>query len=210
MTATRKSWVPSRRVILPVILLTALLLAVRGVAGYVLPSAETAVLRKSAVKCLGGEWHKRFAVHLGWFTTTAVRLGSRIFNIPEEPRALLDAIHGGDIGIYRLDRSPSSEDISRLFAEADGDMRNHGWERTVSVVAHGQLVAVYMARHNYLFSSPGVAVMVLKGHDFVVCSAKGNLRPLMQLAARKKGAHPPAGSVGDDLLQNLGDLITGI
>ena len=208
MNAPRSTWIPSRKIVLPVLLLTAVLLAVRGVAGFVMPSAETSVLKKSAVKCLGGEWHKRFAVHLGWFTTSAVRMGSRLFNIPAEPRALLDAIHAGDIGIYRLDRSPTPEDVSRLFREADADMKNHGWERTVSVVAHGQLVAVYTARRSFFFSSPGCAVMVLKGCDFVVCSAKGNLRPLMELATHKKGFLPARqGSTGDDLLQGLGDVI---
>jgi hypothetical protein len=202
-----RTWVPTRKIVLPLILLTALLLAVRGVAGYVIPSAETAVLRKSAVKCLGGEWHKRFAVHLGWFTTAAVRMGTRMFHMPAEPRALLDAIHAGDIGIYRLDRSPTSEDVSRLFHEADSDMRNHGWDRTVSVMAHGQLVAVYTARHSFFFSSPGCAAMVLKGRDFVICSAKGNLKPLMELAARKNGLPAPKGNAGDDLLQSLGDMI---
>jgi hypothetical protein len=208
MNTPRAKRVPSRKMVLTVILLTVLLMTLRGIAGYVIPSAETSVLKKSAVKCLGGEWHKRFAIHLGWFTTSAVRIGSRLFNIPAEPRALLDSIHAGDIGIYRLDRTPTAEDVSRLFHETDSEMKNHGWERVVTVVEHGELVAVYMARHTFFFSSPGCAVMVLKERDFVVCSAKGSLRPLMELAAHKKGLLPSnTGATGEGLLKSLGDRI---
>src|SRR2546421_10990181 len=93
-------WRP--RVLVPLTIFLLFLVAVRGVAGYFLPTAETATPRKSAVRCLGGEWHKRVGVHVGWVTTAALRFGTRPVYFAKEAPGVLRALDAGDGSIFCL------------------------------------------------------------------------------------------------------------
>lgn len=151
-----------------------------GVTGYFRVSPETAALRASLMQSVPGTWHKKIALSVGSVTTGLVRAGSRFINMPSEPRAALDALHGAEVGIYRLEEEVAVNKGAALQA-ADKAMKSRGWDRIVGVVGERELVAVYFPRK----ASPRdvkCCVLVFQGCDLVVASVRGNLEPLVQLA----------------------------
>jgi len=131
-----------------------------------------------------GQWDKQFAVHVGWLTMGVVRWGSSFFKLPPEPKAALEAVHGAEVGVYKLHDAARSFDYSAVFAAADKSMRRRGWERIVGVAQRGQFVAVYMPRDIHTFKRMGCCVVVLNDQNLVVASARGNLLPLFELATQ--------------------------
>src|SRR5213078_3313269 len=74
-----------------------------GVTGYFRLSSEASALRQSAMDSVGGTWNKKIALHAGVFTTALLRAVSHhVKQLDAEPRAALDALHGAEVGIYRL------------------------------------------------------------------------------------------------------------
>src|SRR6185436_3131332 len=119
------------------------LLCAMGVAGYFRLGSETQALRGSLMNLTPGQWDKQFAVHVGSLTLGLVRIGSRFFKLPPEPRAVLDAVHTAEVGVYRLKPERSSIDYATILVSADKAMRARGWERVVGVAERQELVAVY-------------------------------------------------------------------
>ncbi len=168
-------------VVLSAVLLT-LILFVVGVTGYFRLSSPAAALRTSVMSAVPGEWDKTVALRVGWFTTGMVRAGSRLFEMPPEPRAALDALRGAEVGVYRLKQDAGPADFTSLLANADGAMQRRGWDRIVGVVEKGQVVAVYFPHRKVTFRGIKCCVVVLHGRDLVVASASGNLEPLIKIA----------------------------
>jgi len=181
-------------VVLALVLCLPLLCAI-GIAGYFRLSSATQALRSSVLDSVPGKWDKRLAVHFGGLTLSLVRLGSRLFDLPPEPKAALAALRGAEVGIYRLQAAPTALDYSAMFAAADRSMRRRGWERVVGVARGRQFVAVYMPRNLHTVKRMGCCVAVLNEQDLVVASASGNLEPLLELATQRLQEH--AFSLGD-------------
>ena len=152
-----------------------------GVTGYFRLSPEARVLRGSLMDSVGGQWHKKFAVHLGGMTMGLVRFGSQFLHIPPEPKAALKTLHGAEVGIYDLADDPSGLDSVRIFNNADRAMKSRGWQRIVGVVKEGDLVAVYFPISAVRPSSMACCVMVFHERQLVVASARGNLEPLLDI-----------------------------
>jgi len=131
---------------------------------------------------VAGQWHKRFAIHVGGLTLGVVRLGSHCFNLPPEPKAALEALRGAEVGLYRLEDSPSVVDPPAVFAAADKAMKRRGWERVVGVAERRELVAIYLPRNVQPSKRMACCVLVLKERELVVASARGNVAPLLELA----------------------------
>jgi hypothetical protein len=131
-----------------------------------------------------GQWDKRFAVHVGGLTLGLVRFGSLFFNLPPEPKAALETLHGAEVGVYNLQDAPSALDYSAMFTAADKCMRRRGWERIVGVARSRQFVAVYMPRNLRTAKRMECCIAVLNEQDLVVVSARGNLEPLLELATQ--------------------------
>src|SRR5215472_4969532 len=104
-------------------------LGVVGMTGYFRLSSETVALRQSLMGSVEGQWKKTIAVHLGWFTTSLVRAGSRLVKLEPEPRAALDAVRGVEVGVYRVQDSVEREDHGAILAKADKAMTRRGWVR---------------------------------------------------------------------------------
>ncbi len=153
-----------------------------GVTGYFRLSSPTAALRSSVMSEIPGPWHKTVALRVGWFTTGLIRTGSRFFQMPPEPRAALEAVHGAEVGVYKLQRDPVASDFKGLFAAADQAMKRRGWDRIVGVAEEGQFVAVYFPHRKVTLRGIKCCVLVLKDRDLVVASASGNLEPLLKIA----------------------------
>ncbi len=175
-------------VVLALVLCLPLLCAI-GIAGYFRLSSASQALRNSVIESVPGQWDERFAVHIGGLTLGLVRFGSRLFNLPPEPKAALEVLHGAEVGVYRLQNAPCALDYSAMFTAADKCMRRRGWERIVGV-AHGrQFVAVYMPRNHRTVKRMACCVAVLNERDLVVASARGNVQPLLELAMPRIQEH---------------------
>jgi hypothetical protein len=183
-----------RFIVLLVILCLPLCCAI-GIAGYFRLSSETRALRKTVMGSVPGQWDKRFAVHVGSLTMGLVRAGSRFVNLPPEPRAALDALHGAEVGVYRLHQNPVSVGPATIFVAADKAMKARGWERIVGVVQADQLVAVYIPLKGISPGRMACCVVVLHERDLVVASAHGDLGPLLQIA-EKRGFTTASASLG--------------
>lgn len=159
-----------------------LAMAVLGVAGLFRLSSETTVLRKTMMSSVAGTWDKKIAIRVGFLTTTLVRCGSRFFNLPPEPRAALEAVHGAEVGVYHLQEEPGSVERGAILTRADKAMAARGWDRIVGVIQEHDLVAVYLPHKRVSLHNLRCCVAVFSGRDLVVVSARGNLEPLLALA----------------------------
>jgi len=168
------------------VLLCLPLLGAVGVAGYFQLSSQTTTLRGSLMKATGGEWDKKFAVRVGACTMMLARFGSSFFHLPPEPKAALETLHSGEVGIYELRRS-AQVDPGQIFARTDRDMARQGMIRIVGVVNHGDIVGVYMPRKKISWRKFSCAVMVLHDRQLIVASASGNPAPLLELARSHLG-----------------------
>ena len=175
-------------VVLALVLCLPLLCAV-GIAGYFRLSSATEALRSSVIESVPGQWDKRFAVHVGGLTLGLVRFGSLFFNLPAEPKAALETLHGAEVGVYKLQDAPSALDYSAMFTATDKCMRRRGWDRVVGVAQGRQFVAVYLPRNLRTVKRMACCVAVLNEQDLVVASARGNLEPLLALATQRLQGH---------------------
>ncbi len=157
-------------------------LAVVGITGFFRLSSPAAALRTSVMSAVPGPWDKTIALRVGWFTTGLVRLGSRFFEMPPEPRAALDALRGAEVGVYKLQHDPVTADFKNLFASADQAMKRRGWDRIVGVAEGREFVAVYFPHGKVSPRGLKCCVVVFQGRDLVVASARGNLEPLLKIA----------------------------
>jgi len=168
-------------VVLAVILLFLTACAI-GIVGVFHLSSESTVLRQSVMGSVAGNWDKKIAIHVGWVVTTLVRGGSHFFNLPQEPRAALDAVHACDVGVYNLREEPGSVERGAILTRADKAMARRGWDRVVGVVQENQLVAVYLPHKKLSLKNVRCSVLVFSGRDLVVVSGRGNVEPLLALA----------------------------
>jgi hypothetical protein len=113
-----------------------------------------------------------------------IRGGARIFELPPEARAALEAVHGAEVGVYKLQHELTPADFSALFSSTDRTMASRGWDRIVGVVDGQQFVAVYFPHRKVSLRSLKCCVVVFDGRELVVASASGNLEPLFQLAGQ--------------------------
>jgi len=157
-------------------------LSVVGVTGYFRLGSDSSALRSSLMESSPGQWHKKIAVHVGGLTMGVLRTGLRWVKLPAEPRAAIEALRGAEVGIYKLETDPSWLNQEKIVATADKVMRSRGWDRVVGVVKEGDLVLAYIPRRGLSVGSMKCCLMVLHGENLVVGSARGNLRPLMELA----------------------------
>lgn len=184
-----KPTLPSHRpnpVLLGLLLFLALSSAmVLGIASFFWLDSPTRALRDGVMQSIPGQWDKRIAVNAGGVTFGLVRLGSGFFPVPREVRAVLQTVHGAQVGVYHLRRPGSEPDYSQAFQTADAAMAERGWARFVGVMQEKQLVAIYVPRR---FDSPSDAsfcIAVLNEDDLVIVNARGNLRPLLDIARER-------------------------
>ncbi len=156
-----------------------------GVASYFWLSSDTQALRRSVMNSVPGQWDTKIAVRIGWLTTFAVRSCSKVIPLPPEPRAAMDAIRGVEVGVYELANRPGPADYSAVLVAADKTMALRGWDRIVGVLEGEQCVAVYVPRKSFSLERTTCCVVVLSERDLVLVSARGNLKPLLDLASTR-------------------------
>jgi hypothetical protein len=155
-----------------------------GVLGMLRLGSEATILRKTLMSSVPGNWDKKIAIRVGGITTALVRGGSLFFNLPPEPRAALDALHGAEVGVYNLREEPGYVERGPILTRADQAMVARGWDRIVGVVQENDLVAVYVPHKKVSARNFRCCVVVFSGRDLVVVSARGNVEPLLALAQK--------------------------
>jgi hypothetical protein len=158
------------------------LAVVLTLASYFRLSSASQALRTSVMNSVAGQWHKKFAIHVGWPTMALVRNGSRLFHMPPEPRAALDAVHAAEVGIYNLEGQAGLPDYSSVVRATDKAMAGRGWVRIVGVAQNAEFVAVYIPKKGISLKKMGCCVVVLQDRQLVIASARGNLEPLLAIA----------------------------
>ena len=137
------------------------------------------------MESVGGQWDRKFAVHVGSLTMGVVRLGSHCIHLPPEPRAALDTLHGAEVCVYHLREEPQSVDAAAIFSSADRAMKALGWDRVVGVTRERELVAVYLPHKTIRPAKMSCCVMVFHDRELVIVSAQGNLEPLFEIARKR-------------------------
>jgi hypothetical protein len=184
---------PSPRKILGIVLLLTLaavvfflpLFVVLEITSYFRLSSPAQALRRSVMENAPGEWDKKIALNVGPVTCGLVRFASVFVHMDPEPRAAINSLHGGEVGIYRLQRPSAQRNYSAVFAAADKSMSKRGWQRIVGVVQHDKLVAVYAPRDVHGFNDMACCVAVLNDENLVIASGRGDVEPLLKLAEDK-------------------------
>ncbi len=171
-----------KRYLVILALLSAVALGVIGVTGYFRLSSDTAALQSSLIKSAGGHWNKKIAVRVGWVTTALLRNALRWVHLDREPRAVIDALHGIEVGVYNQTPGERRIDRGAMLSATDKAMSRCGWIRAVGVAKEQELVAVYLPRKGLSAGSMKCRVIVLHGDTLVVASARGNLKPLIEIA----------------------------
>lgn len=169
-------------ILLPILLLP--VLCVVGIASYFHLGSSTRALGSAVMESVPGEWHKQFAVNVGYVTVGLVRFGSAFFRLPPEARAALQALDGGEVAVYEVKGETLHPDCAAILGAADKAMRRRGWERVVGVSDGSQVVAVYAPGKNR-GKDISCCVAVLDDQNLIVVSARGNLSPLLELAQRR-------------------------
>jgi len=175
-----------------------------GLIQYFRIGSDANALRQSFMGTGSGQWDKKIAVHVGFFTMGAVRLISQFVPLPDEARAGINAVRGAEAGVYHLQKNDTAFDRATILANADRTMSRRGWQRIVGVASGDGLVAIYIPRKGASTWRMSCCVAVLNDNDLVVASASGNLEPLLQVVEkqlartypRREGAAsalPPAG-----------------
>ncbi len=159
------------------------------VTGFLRLSRDTKALKDCLLDAVPGQVDKTIAVNVGPITTGLVRLGSRFFSVPPEPRAALDAFRSGEVGIYRLERPPSEVERAKILGRADKNMAARGWTRIVGVVEKQDFVAVYVTQRGVSQSRVKCCVMVLNDCQAVLVSVRANMNPLINLAQKQFDLH---------------------
>jgi hypothetical protein len=129
-------------------------------------------------------WNRKINVHVGFFTTGLVRIGSQFFKLPTEAQAGINSIRGAEVGVYDLQGTGGVMDSGTILARADKAMSARRWDRVVGVSQGRELVAVYVPRKGFSSARMRCCVLVLQGDKLVVAGASGNLDPLMEIVQR--------------------------
>ncbi len=173
------------------IFFTTVALALYGGTSFFRLSRDTAGLRDCLLASVPGQAEKKLAVNVGWLTSGLVRLGSRLFSVPREPRAALDAFRSAEVGLYRLSSPVSTSQQGAIITQADRSMARRGWTRIVGVAQKDGLVTVYIPAKGVSMGRMRCCVMVVNDCDVVLVSARANLIPLMDLARSHLDGHRP-------------------
>jgi hypothetical protein len=172
------------------IVLFSFVLGVVGITGYFRLSTETATLRESALGSASVPWNHRINVHVGFFTTGLVRLGSHFFKMPAEAQAGIDSIRGAEVGVYNLQGTAGLVDAGKILARADKAMSARRWDRVVGVTHEHELVAVYVPRGGVSSARMRCCVLVLEGDRLIVAGASGNLDRVIEIAQQRRFGVP--------------------
>ena len=154
------------------------------VVGLFYVSRDARALRDGAMQSVPGAWNQEIEVSIGSWTVNLARAALSFVDLPPEARTALKSLRGVEAGIYRLPNGGPRVNHAAMLSEADQAMGGRGWERLVGVLDRSELVAVYVPRKIRSARDVRVCVAVMDKRQLVIATARGNLEPLVELAAR--------------------------
>lgn len=124
----------------------------------------------------------RVAVRAPSGLVSLARFGlSFIDEIDQEGRLAIEAIRGGQVGIYPLSRPVSRADRPRMMRRADAAMRGHHWERVAAVAERDEMVLVYVPGTLEDAGELEAFTVVVSRDQMVIASLRGDLQPVYQI-----------------------------
>lgn len=186
--------------LLVLVLISPPFLVVAGITSYFRLSRDAKSLQTSLTRESGagiGAWEKKFQLSVGPFTCFAARNALGFVDMKPEARAAVEAVHGCEVGVYRLKRGAGYLDHGTMLLGADKAMERRGWDRIVGVRKDHQLVAVYLPRGANDFDRMRACVAVVNEREMIIVSARANLAPLIKIA------QAPDGCLGSKLKELL-------
>lgn len=163
----------------------AVLLLAGGTVGCSKMASDATVLKNGLTGARPDDWDHEFALGVGPLTLSLARAVTAFFELDPEPRALLHAVRAAEVGVYRHKREGRDLDLPAMCRAADETMIDRGWERLLTVVNQGELVAVYVPSHLDSPRDLRVCLAVLDGPQLVVVAARSDLEPLLKLASQR-------------------------
>jgi hypothetical protein len=148
-------------------------------------NGDAQALRNSFLGAANAGFERKIEVNAGWPTVSIAKTGLEFAKLPPEARQMLRAFHGGEVGVYHLDRRAGRRETAAGFSVADEAMKRRGWERLVGVMDRDQVVAIYVEREGSPENNFKVCFAVKERDQLVVGSARADLEPIMELAREK-------------------------
>ncbi|GEM_PF-2202852 len=125
----------------------------------------------------------RISVRAPSVIVSLARFGlSFVDDIDDEARLAMESIRGGQVGVYQLPQPVSQANKVRIMSRVDAALSKNKWSRSGAVVERDEMVLVYAPDN---LDDPGdleVLTLVLSNNELVLVSAKGDLRPVYQIA----------------------------
>jgi hypothetical protein len=154
-------------------------------------SRDAGALRNSVLRSGGAEWDKTIEIRTGPVLWGLARAGLAFVDMPAEARTALRAVHGAEVGVYRLREGARRPQYAAMLVETDQTMKARGWTRLVGVVDRDELVAAYLPEQELSARDLKICLVVLNRQDMVVVSARSDLEPLLELALRQAEVRRP-------------------
>jgi hypothetical protein len=82
-------------------------------------SADTRVLRDSALATIEGQCDHKITLRAGGFIVGLVRVASGIFQPGPEPRALLQSLQSAELSVYQIDKESAPLNRAGILVRAD-------------------------------------------------------------------------------------------
>jgi hypothetical protein len=148
-------------------------------------SRDAGTLRDSVVNGAAARCEAKFEFGVGALTLGLARFGLSYLDLDPEARTALSALRGADVGVYEVIGRKRPANYAKILSSADRAMAARGWDRLVTVIDDGQMVAVFVPKDLRTTRNVRVCLAVLSEREMVVASARSNLEPLLELAVQK-------------------------
>jgi hypothetical protein len=141
-------------------------------------------LHGELLACLDADSLSRVEIIIPGWAATIGRVGASLADVDPQVQAALQAIGGGQVGVYKLAERPPRHKVLGMLNRADQELEPDGWTRMVTVLDHGEFVAIYGLDSSM---RPGKAVkifvLVMNQQELVMVSARAFPAPLLELAS---------------------------
>lgn len=147
------------------------------------PSSDFRDLQEVVLDELPSRPNMRISIRAPSVLVSLARFGlSFIDDIDDEARLAIRAVRGGQVGVFQLPQPVSQADKVRILNRANETMKENGWNRIVAVVERDEMVSIYTPEGVDDPKRLEVLTIVLSNNELVMVSAKGDLRPIWDLA----------------------------
>lgn len=147
------------------------------------PSSEFRDLQDAIISELPRKPSVRVAVRAPALLVSLAQVGMIfIDDVDDEAKLAIQAVQGGQVGIYQLRGHVSQREKLRILRAADVAMNDNEWTRVTAVVEDDAMVLIYTPADIDDPRDLQVMVMVMNDEELIIASASGDLYPLYEIA----------------------------